>query len=139
VNAQIELPPTGFALNPDGISLRGCLHIYAPAGQAAEYAPLAANPYRGCGHGCVYCYVPPPCLGARRVALGARRSEVRTVEGGNLGAHLIMAPDASRLRSSTGRRSALYDASRPGPPKPCSTAASFQPRSQASPIPVFTP
>jgi DNA repair photolyase len=33
-------------------------YIYAPAGQAGEYAPLAANPYRGCGHCCAYCYVP---------------------------------------------------------------------------------
>ena len=32
--------------------------IYAPAGQAGEYAPLATNPYRGCGHDCLYCYVP---------------------------------------------------------------------------------
>jgi DNA repair photolyase len=32
--------------------------IYEPRGQAGEYAPLAANPYRGCGHGCAYCYVP---------------------------------------------------------------------------------
>lgn len=38
--------------------LTGCSYIYAPAGQAGEYAPLAANPYRGCGHGCAYCYVP---------------------------------------------------------------------------------
>jgi DNA repair photolyase len=36
----------------------GCSYIYAPAGQAGEYAPLAANPYRGCGHKCSYCYVP---------------------------------------------------------------------------------
>jgi DNA repair photolyase len=46
------------ALNPDGISLKGCRLIYAPAGQAGEYAALATNPYKGCGHGCVYCYVP---------------------------------------------------------------------------------
>lgn len=46
------------ALNPDGVSVKGCNYIYAPKGQAGEYAPLAANPYRGCGHGCVYCYVP---------------------------------------------------------------------------------
>lgn len=39
-------------------ALPGCSHIYAPAGQAGEYAPLAANPYRGCGHKCAYCYVP---------------------------------------------------------------------------------
>lgn len=45
-------------LNEDGVSVRGCSIIYAPAGQAGEYAPLATNPYRGCGHGCAYCYVP---------------------------------------------------------------------------------
>jgi len=38
--------------------LKNCAYIYEPAGQAGEYAPLAANPYRGCGHGCAYCYVP---------------------------------------------------------------------------------
>lgn len=32
--------------------------IYEPRGQAGEYAPLATNPYRGCGHKCAYCYVP---------------------------------------------------------------------------------
>lgn len=32
--------------------------IYRPAGNAGEYAPLATNPYDGCGHGCKYCYVP---------------------------------------------------------------------------------
>jgi DNA repair photolyase len=47
-----------FTINPDGVSIKGCRYIYAPAGQAGEYAPLAANPYRGCGHGCAYCYVP---------------------------------------------------------------------------------
>lgn len=45
-------------LNPDGVSIKGCTYIYAPKGQAGEYSPLAANPYRGCGHGCAYCYVP---------------------------------------------------------------------------------
>src|SRR5438552_4081240 len=44
--------------NPDGVSLKGCSYIYAPAGQAGEYSPLASNPYLGCGHGCAYCYVP---------------------------------------------------------------------------------
>jgi DNA repair photolyase len=39
-------------------ALAGCKFIYAPEGQALEYAPLAANPYRGCGHCCAYCYVP---------------------------------------------------------------------------------
>jgi len=32
--------------------------IYEPKGKALEYAPLAANLYRGCSHGCVYCYAP---------------------------------------------------------------------------------
>jgi len=41
-----------------GAGLPGCSMIYAPKGQAGEYAPLAANPYRGCGHACAYCYVP---------------------------------------------------------------------------------
>lgn len=45
-------------INPDGVSVRGCTIIYAPKGQAGEYAELATNPYRGCGHGCAYCYVP---------------------------------------------------------------------------------
>ena len=45
-------------LNPDGVSVKGCTYIYPPRGQAGEYAALAANPYRGCGHGCAYCYVP---------------------------------------------------------------------------------
>lgn len=45
-------------LNPDGYSVKGCNIIYHPKGQAGEYAPLATNPYRGCGHKCAYCYVP---------------------------------------------------------------------------------
>lgn len=48
----------GPVVNADGNSVRGCTIIYAPEGQAGEYAPLATNPYRGCGHGCAYCYVP---------------------------------------------------------------------------------
>lgn len=47
-----------ITLNDDGVSVKGCDKIYAPKGQAGEYAPLAANPYRGCGHKCAYCYVP---------------------------------------------------------------------------------
>jgi DNA repair photolyase len=39
-------------------SIKSCKIIYEPRGQAGEYAPLATNPYRGCGHGCAYCYVP---------------------------------------------------------------------------------
>jgi DNA repair photolyase len=32
--------------------------IYEPGPRAREFAPLAANLYRGCSHGCIYCYVP---------------------------------------------------------------------------------
>jgi len=32
--------------------------IYEPAGKAREYSPLAANFFNGCGHKCLYCYVP---------------------------------------------------------------------------------
>jgi len=32
--------------------------IYEPRGRAREYAPLAANLYSGCAHGCKYCYAP---------------------------------------------------------------------------------
>ena len=45
-------------LEENGYSVKGCRIIYAPNGQAGEYAKLATNPFRGCGHGCVYCYVP---------------------------------------------------------------------------------
>lgn len=45
-------------INPDGYSIKNCSIIYAPKGQAGEYARLACNPYRGCGHKCIYCYVP---------------------------------------------------------------------------------
>jgi DNA repair photolyase len=44
-------------VNADG-SVKGSTVIYAPTGPALEYAALATNPYRGCGHSCVYCSVP---------------------------------------------------------------------------------
>lgn len=52
-------------MNDNGWSVKGCDIIYAPRGQAGEYAKLATNPYRGCGHGCVYCYVPAALRMAR--------------------------------------------------------------------------
>lgn len=38
--------------------LRKGLVIYEPKGRAGEYAPLAVNLFKGCQHGCVYCYAP---------------------------------------------------------------------------------
>lgn len=32
--------------------------IYQPHGRAGEYSKWACNIYRGCSHGCVYCYAP---------------------------------------------------------------------------------
>ena len=47
-----------YQLEVNGWSVKGCSIVYAPRGQAGEYAKLATNPYRGCGHACAYCYVP---------------------------------------------------------------------------------
>jgi len=47
-----------YPLEDNGWSVKGCSIVYAPRGQAGEYAKLATNPYRGCGHKCAYCYVP---------------------------------------------------------------------------------
>lgn len=35
-----------------------CNVIYETKGKAREYCELSANLYRGCSHGCVYCYAP---------------------------------------------------------------------------------
>ena len=35
------------------------MKIYEPVGRAREYSPLALNFFKGCDHGCKYCYVPP--------------------------------------------------------------------------------
>ena len=32
--------------------------IYEPRGRAREYSPFALNYFKGCDHGCQYCYVP---------------------------------------------------------------------------------
>jgi hypothetical protein len=55
--ARLSRPPAAPTIAPSA-ALKGCSYIYAPKGQAGEYAPLATNPYRGCSHGCAFCYVP---------------------------------------------------------------------------------
>ncbi|MCX6068018.1 MAG: radical SAM protein [Chloroflexi bacterium] len=57
VSADSLSTSNGFD-NTGGPGIKGCTIIYAPAGKAGEYAPLATNPFRGCGHKCAYCYVP---------------------------------------------------------------------------------
>jgi DNA repair photolyase len=44
--------------SPDQPKVPGADVIYRPGREAGEYAPLATNPYKGCGHACKYCYVP---------------------------------------------------------------------------------
>lgn len=39
-------------------SVKSCSLIYTPKGRAREYARLACNVYKGCSHGCVYCFAP---------------------------------------------------------------------------------
>lgn len=41
--------------------------IYEPRGKAKEYADLSANLYRGCSHGCLYCYAPSATFKERAI------------------------------------------------------------------------
>ncbi|WP_083523294.1 radical SAM protein [Methanofollis ethanolicus] len=43
--------------------------IYESKGRAREYSELAANLYRGCDHGCIYCYAPLATRKSREVFL----------------------------------------------------------------------
>lgn len=44
--------------------------IYEPKGKAYEYCKLAANLYKGCGHGCLYCYAPDATFALRETFHG---------------------------------------------------------------------
>lgn len=48
--------------------------IYEPRGRAREYAALACNIYRGCDHGCTYCYAPRVTHNNRFVESQARQN-----------------------------------------------------------------
>lgn len=54
---QTTMFPT-FSPDKPAAPPKGCTLIYQPKGRAYEYAPLACNIYRGCDHGCLYCYAP---------------------------------------------------------------------------------
>lgn len=41
--------------------------IYEPKGRAREYSPLALNLFRGCGHGCKYCWAPNATFTPREI------------------------------------------------------------------------
>ena len=67
IGGEIQIPEAPPLVNPSDfvtiatetpLALKGCRYIYTPSGAAFEYAPLATNPYNGCGHNCLYCYVP---------------------------------------------------------------------------------
>lgn len=58
INGLLGGRPVKTPILLDTGAIKGCNYIYAPKGQALEYSELAANPYRGCGHKCAYCYVP---------------------------------------------------------------------------------
>src|SRR5262249_28004745 len=61
ITGQFDLfgapPGAKPVIKPDG-SVTGSTVIYVPKSEAFEYAALATNPYRGCGHSCTYCSVP---------------------------------------------------------------------------------
>jgi DNA repair photolyase len=57
--------------------------IYEPRGKAREYSPLACNLYKGCSHGCVYCYAPSATFAKRETFYGSpsvRKGIVEIVE-----------------------------------------------------------
>ncbi|MDP2646357.1 MAG: radical SAM protein [Desulfobacterales bacterium] len=72
--------------------------IYEPRGRAREYSELACNLYRGCTHGCRYCYAPA-CMrttGEKWHAKAEPRKDILS----------LLEKDAQRLRGDT--RSILF-------------------------------
>ena len=54
--------------------------IYEPKGPASEYAPLALNIYKGCTHGCRYCYAPGATRTARADYIRAANPKRNVIE-----------------------------------------------------------
>ena len=64
--------------------------IYEPKGRAREYAPLAANLYTGCPHGCLYCFGPSTLKKKKAVFHSSYAAKARAIER--------LSKDASNLR-----------------------------------------
>lgn len=64
--------------------------IYEPEGRAREYAPLAANLYTGCPHGCLYCFGPSTLKKKKAVFHSSYGPKARAIER--------LSKDASKLR-----------------------------------------
>jgi len=72
--------------------------VYEPKGRAREYSELACNLYRGCTHGCRYCYAPA-CMrttGEKWHAIAEPRTDILK----------LLEKDAQRLRGDS--RSILF-------------------------------
>jgi len=72
--------------------------VYEPRGRAREYSELACNLYRGCTHGCRYCYAPA-CMrttGEKWHAKAELRKDILS----------LLEKDARRLKGDT--RSILF-------------------------------
>ena len=73
--------------------------IYEAKGKAREYAPLAVNLYKGCSHGCIYCYGP--------AATRKKRETFHTSTKLKEDALLLLSHDAEKLRTAGDDREIL--------------------------------
>jgi DNA repair photolyase len=83
---------TGKGYTPDQPVVPKADVIYRPKGNAGEYAALATNPYVGCSHQCLYCYVP------RAMHLDRKVFDAAAVPRQNFAARLLA--DCARYRKA---------------------------------------